>query len=143
MKLIQKLIKVSFVLLLGFSLNAFAAANTSSLHATKHAANASSKQVRSAGYLETEVHVLNSSSQVITVRVPGVVYDKLYPSEIEDIYSDVYFDAVEVILYDQDGFEFFHDYVPNHETLEVRDIWLGKSLKAGKQQSKVQAVIKK
>ncbi len=142
----MKMIRTTICLLAGFlfSVSALAAPDLTSLRTSKHSNDQSSKMVRSASYVKTDVHVFNNSSQMITVKVPGTsINDTVYPGEVDDILSDVYFDAVEVVLYDEEGYEFFRDYVPNHATIEVRNIFGARTSGAGKQGTKVQAIIKK
>lgn len=145
MKINNTITKLFALILLVVSFNVMAATDLSSLKATKKAPSANSdKLLRSATYYRTDVHVLNNSSQLITVKVPGTsINDNLYPKEIEDVVSDIYFDAVEVVLYDEDGYEFFRDFIPNHATVEVRNLNLLRGSSGDKVKTKVQAVIKK
>lgn len=134
------------IFLVCFSLNALAAADLSSLHSSKQGATNQNKMTASASYSRTDIHIVNYSSQIITVKVPRTyINDTLYPNEVDDIYSDVYFDAVEVVLYDEDGYEFFRDYVQNHGVVEVRNVFRGTAAAGidNKQKGKVQAVVKK
>jgi hypothetical protein len=134
-----KMISLSAVLFFCFSISAFAQANLSSLHASK--GNAKST-MRSAIYPMTDIQVLNHSNDPFTVKVPGTpINDILLPGEVEYITSDVYFDAIVIILNDRFGNQFFNDYVPNHSVLEVTSAWV-RGKESGKQ-AKLQAVIKK
>lgn len=129
---------------LSLSVSTLAQPSLNSLHATKHEYGASKNTTRAANYFyATDIHVWNTSYWPITVKVPGCsIYDTLYYNEVFDFTSDEYFDAVLVVLYDDTGYEFYRDYVPNHTTLKVKDWWDMFST-GGKKHSKVQATIEK
>lgn len=142
MKLSRILISFLSIVFLSVSLSSLAEPSLSSLQTNKQGADASKKMMRSAS-IQTDVHILNNSSDTITVKVPGTtINDLLKPREMENITSEYYFDAIKVVLYDSDGYEFFRDYVPNHATVEVNDRYMARSTDAAKKGSKVQAAIK-
>jgi hypothetical protein len=140
MKLIRNI--TLSLLFLGFSGNTLA--GDLALQASKHKTSMREQSARVASNYQTDVHVLNNSSQIISIKVPGTpINDSIYPMEVEDIYSSRYYDAIEIMLYDEDGFLFFDSYVPNHASVEVRDMMRGRSTEPSKKQGKVQALIKK
>lgn len=143
MKMSRIITSLLALFLVSFSLTTIAAPDLTSLRTNKQNAS-QSKQMRSSSYAKTDVHVVNNSSQIVTVKVPGTpINDMLYPGEVENIISDVYFDAVEVVLYDEDGYEFFRDYVANHTTVEVRNMFSTRSADSAGKKAKIQAVIQK
>lgn len=141
MKSIKIIIGLITGLLLMVSASSFAAGDLTTLRAVKHQG---SNSLKAQAHFATEVHVVNNSAEIITVKVPGAnIYDSLYPHEIEDIYSDIYFDAIEVVLYDSAGYEFFREFVPNHSTVVIDNIFYGAAAAGEKGKHKVRAMIQK
>jgi hypothetical protein len=124
MKYLKKIIsRTTIITLCLISTVVFANSALSNLHSTKNHLNPPTKKSsdsRAANYYPTEIKVVNHSSRVVYVTVPGteIYNDTLWSGETEFIYSDIFFDAVRVILKDQWG-TFFDSYVLNHTTLYV------------------------
>lgn len=136
----KKVLSLVTFVFLGCSLSA-QAGNLSDIHAMKHNISAQDSTSKRLGgvYYPTDVHVRNLSSFPITVKVPGSsFYDSLNPMQSEDIYFDSYYDAVELSLYDDEGFLIFRDYVANHQTVYVEDTFY-RFRSTGEKQAKVKA----
>jgi hypothetical protein len=140
MKLIKHLIFP--ILFLGFSINSLATSHLM-LQTSKHKANREKPEsVRSICRHQTLLHVFNASSQLILVKLPGTaIYDQIYPMEVEDIFSSKPYDAVEILLQDEDGILFFDSHVPNHATVEVSDVLMAR--RESPELGRVQAAILK
>jgi hypothetical protein len=126
MKYLKKIIsRIMIISLCLISTLAFANSALSNLHSAKNHLNPPAKKSsdsKANNYYPTEIKVVNYSNRVVYVTVPGtgIYNDALWPGETEFIYSDLFFDAVRVILKDQWG-TFFDSYVYNHDTLYVED----------------------
>jgi hypothetical protein len=134
-KMIVSSVAILFSLVTSLS---FAQPSMTNLHAEKQSTQ---KNLKAKAHHATEIDVINNSNRVITVKVPGTnIYDSIYPHEIEELWSDVYFDEVEVVLYDEAGYEFFRQFVPNHSQVYVDNLLASGQAKA---KTKVSATVKK
>lgn len=118
----KSLHKISFAILVfltaSFSLTVNANPPLSKLQFAKHGVKAAAT---SSSYA-TSIHVSNHSRLPIVLKVPGTTqFDTLKPYETEDIYSDDYFDQVEIVLYNKEGREIFREYVFNHQHIVISD----------------------
>lgn len=133
MKTISKIV-ISFLtfVTLSFSLSAFA--GLSDVHAVSHDANTKALRISGSCCYKTDVHVRNSRSTPVYLKIPGTpYYDTIKPGKVMDLYWDTYFAAVELVVYDAYGDLICDEIVGNGDTLEVFDVLLSAKKDGAKQ----------
>ncbi len=127
MKNLKSIIAISLLAVCAFTGIANAAGTTSTSHAI-HTVISHGKVLKSAqDCYNTDIWVVNNSDYVITMRVPqsSDYPTTLYPGDASEIYSDYYYNAIEVVLTTQDGYVIFDNYVQNHSTVTIDNPYLG------------------
>jgi hypothetical protein len=125
MKTIPKIV-FSLLTIVALSCSFTAQAGIDDVHAVKHSATSGNEtHIKLASYnqYKTDIHVVNLSNSPIMLKIPGNPFmDTLRSDEAEDLYFVKYYGHVEIVLYDDEGYEFFRNLVPNHKTVTVEDV---------------------
>jgi len=120
MKISKIIIHSVFVALFTFSSIAMATSAPADLYASQIKARALRTVSAAQREHATEIYVQNNSNELVFVEIPGTsIRFAIFPGDFEEIYSDTYFDTVEIMIKDFDGTVIYHQNVANHTLLTI------------------------
>ncbi len=125
MKTIPKIV-LSLLTIVTLSCSFTARAGIDDVHTVKHSASYNEETHFKPSWRDqykTDIHIVNLSNTPIMFKIPGTqLMDSLNSNEAEDFYFVKYYGSVEIVLYDDEGREFFRNLVGNHKTVTVEDV---------------------